>query len=481
MEGEKCQHERKTTWGMGQAASRTYDTDEKLSALTIAGDPINFAYDNAFRVTKITDSFTAANTWTLGYDILDRLNSASKTGTTYGWTYDANGNRLTQTGTGASTFVPATTSNQLSSTSGALSRSYAYDAAGNTSGYSNLVFTYNQRGRASSVTVGSSATTSYAYNVLGQLIKKTVGGVTTLLVYDEAGHLLGEYSSTGALIQETVWMGDIPVATLRPSGANGTIFYVHTDQLNAPRKVTRLSDNSPMWRWDTDPMGTAAPNQNPYGFGTFVYNLRFPGQYYQAETGLNYNYFRDYDPQTGKYVESDPIGLKGGINTYAYVRGNPISLIDPLGLCPADDLSETQIDAQHMTMSPNETYNGSINFMAATSAWGQYAEQSGAIGSQTAEDAQVFGTVGIAASWIGRAVVLYSISQQPDAETATFTAIDAVIAEVATAVYGPAGTAGAVVYGMSGGTRGLSLTQAPAFNAEVANTQAWMNILSGHN
>ena len=170
------------------------------------------------------------------------------------------------------------------------------------------------------------------YNAVGQLYEKNVGGTVTLLMYDEAGHLLGEYSGTGALIQETIWMGDIPVGTIRPNGSSVTTYFVWTDQLNTPREVSRPSDHRPVWRWDIDPFGTTAPNQNPYGFGTFVYNLRFPGQYYQAETGLNYNYFRDYDPQTGRYIESDPIGLAAGVNTYAYASGNPISRADPLGL-----------------------------------------------------------------------------------------------------------------------------------------------------
>ena len=67
-----------------------------------------------------------------------------------------------------------------------------------------------------------------------------------------------------------------------------------------------------------------------------VYNPRFPGQYYDAETGLNYNYFRDYDPASGRYVESDPIGLKGGVSTYAYVGGNPVGARDRYGLSPQD-------------------------------------------------------------------------------------------------------------------------------------------------
>jgi RHS repeat-associated protein len=186
--------------------------------------------------------------------------------------------------------------------------------------------------RASAITVGDT-TSDYFYNALGQMIKKTVGSTTTLLMYDEAGHLLGEYSSGGALVQETVWMGDIPVATLRPNGGSISIYYVHTDQLNAPRKVTRPSDNGLMWRWDADPFGTAVPNQNPSNLGTFVYNIRFPGQYYQAETGLHYNYFRDYDPATGRYIESDALGIRAGVNTYAYVSDTPLMEIDPLGLC----------------------------------------------------------------------------------------------------------------------------------------------------
>jgi len=115
---------------------------------------------------------------------------------------------------------------------------------------------------------------------------------------------------------------------------NLEVFFIHTDHLNTPRVITNQAGQA-VWRWDqTDPFGGNVPDENPSGLGNFTCNLRLPGQYFDKETNLHYNYFRDYDPAIGRYVQSDPIGLRGGINTYAYVNSNPLGLSDPLGLCP---------------------------------------------------------------------------------------------------------------------------------------------------
>jgi len=214
-----------------------------------------------------------------------------------------------------------------------LTRSYGYDAAGNTTSDGSTTFDYNDAGRLVSATKAG-VTTTYSINALGQRVKKATGGAAIDFAYDEAGHLIGEYDSSGAPIEETVWLADTPVAVLKPDGSGGVnSFYVHTDQLNTPRRISRPSDNVIVWRWDSDPFGTTLAGQDPDGDGTiFRYDLRFSGQYFDPETALNYNYFRDYDPAIGRYVQSDPIGLEGGINTYAYVFLNPISAIDPRGL-----------------------------------------------------------------------------------------------------------------------------------------------------
>jgi RHS repeat-associated protein len=108
--------------------------------------------------------------------------------------------------------------------------------------------------------------------------------------------------------------------------------FIHGDHLGTPRAV---SDDSQavLWRWDSGPFGGSPPSEDPDGDGARLrLNLRFPGQYFDAESGLHYNYFRDYDPETGRYVQSDPIGLAGGVNVFAYGAANPLSFIDPSGL-----------------------------------------------------------------------------------------------------------------------------------------------------
>ncbi|MBS0422785.1 MAG: RHS repeat protein [Proteobacteria bacterium] len=319
------------TWGNGTTTARSYDTDGKISQITSAGTK-TYSYDDAFRITGVTDTSLGASNWTYGYDSLDRLTSGTSPSITRGWTYDANGNRLTESGTAPSTYTISSTSNRISGITGTLARTYAYDAAGNTTGYSTVNASYNNAGRLKTL-ANSTSTETAIYNALGQRAQISGGASGTVLyAYDEAGHLLGEYDGTGALIEETVWLGDTPVATLRPNGATVTIYYVHSDQLNSPRQVTRPSDNSAMWTWNSDPFGTDAANPNPSGAGSFPYNLRFPGQLFDRQVGLHYNYFRDFDPAIGRYGESDPLGLKAGINTYAYVLDNPVKYVDPTGL-----------------------------------------------------------------------------------------------------------------------------------------------------
>jgi RHS repeat-associated protein len=94
------------------------------------------------------------------------------------------------------------------------------------------------------------------------------------------------------------------------------------------------STGTTVWRWDqAEPFGNSVPNADPDGDGiAFDFPLRFPGQYFDRETNLAYNYLRDYDPGIGRYAESDPIGLRGDLNTYAYVNSKPLTLVDLSGL-----------------------------------------------------------------------------------------------------------------------------------------------------
>lgn len=152
-------------------------------------------------------------------------------------------------------------------------------------------------------------------------------------------------ASSKQVKREYIWLGDTlvgviagatPTAPVSASNAPA-LYYVYTDHLNTPRLVADTAGNR-RWSWDilsAEPFGATAANEAPAGQAAsqaFTFNIRFPGQYLDKETGSFYNYFRTYNSSTGRYLQSDPIGLAGGLNTYSYVGGNPLSGIDPSGL-----------------------------------------------------------------------------------------------------------------------------------------------------
>jgi len=153
-------------------------------------------------------------------------------------------------------------------------------------------------------------------------VAKTVGATVTHYVYDLGGNLIAEADGgSGAATAEYVALEGKPLAYI----ATGAIYWVHGDHLGTPQMLTDAA-GAAVWDATYRPFGEATVT------GALTFNLRFPGQYEDAETGLHYNYFRDYDASLGRYIQSDPIGLQGGWNTYGYVAGNPVMAVDQRGL-----------------------------------------------------------------------------------------------------------------------------------------------------
>ncbi len=166
----------------------------------------------------------------------------------------------------------------------------------------------------------------YVYNGLNQRIKKVVQGVTRIFHYDLSGHLIAETNENGQMIAEYVYLGDNPLAMIKPGEA---VYYYHNDHLGTPQILTDDSSNI-VWKAVYTPFGEAEIAE--IKVGSVENPFRFPGQFYDQETGLHYNWHRYYDPKTGRYLTPDPIGLDGGINRYVYVDNRPLSGIDAVGL-----------------------------------------------------------------------------------------------------------------------------------------------------
>jgi RHS repeat-associated protein len=345
-------------WSDGKARSFSYDSFGMVSGYSL-GDPLGSGAsagslrsvnrDSAGRITGYSHTNNAAAQASLnqsfGYDNLNRLLSATQNATGTLYSYDANGNRTSKVIGGVT--YPSTieaSSNRLVQTQdvGGLA-TVTYDAAGHVVSDGANTFAYSDRGRMKSV-ANAGGTVTYLYNGQNQRVAKS--GPTALVptgaayyVYDEAGQLLGQYDASGKPVHESVYLGSMPVGVIKQSGAAATadiavsVYNVSADHIDTPRVITRQADQAIVWRWDTaEAFGATAANQNPSGLGTFGFDQRFPGQVFDAETGLSQNWNREYNARQGRYIQSDPIGLQGGINTFGYVGGDPLSFVDLRGL-----------------------------------------------------------------------------------------------------------------------------------------------------
>jgi len=142
----------------------------------------------------------------------------------------------------------------------------------------------------------------------------------------------GSYSLTAVAIDNDglqTTSAQVPVTV----SARQALYFIHVDHLNTPRLIADSTQKT-VWKWDQqEPFGTNPANDDPDGNTiAFSFPQRFPGQYYDAETLLHYNYFRDYDPGSGRFVQSDPVGLPAGLNTFTYAYGAPPRHSDPTGL-----------------------------------------------------------------------------------------------------------------------------------------------------
>lgn len=322
------------TYGNGRALVRTFDQDYRPTGVADSLDElkVGLGYDPVgdLRALNVGDVPIL-----LDYDALGRLTAfkdQASDSTIESYTYDATGNRLSFSNTsGTDLYDYPADSHRLASVAG-IARTY--DAAGSTTsiGGSSKEFVYDPRGRLSQVKLAGAVAQNYAYNGKGERVRRwQQGSEATLTAYNEAGQWLGDYDAQGLARQQAIWMDDMPVGLL----ADGQLYYIEPDHLGSPRLVVDPARNVPIWNWDLngEAFGRTAPNEDPDGDGTpLVLDMRFPGQRFDAVSGLNYNYFRDFDASGGRYLESDPIGLSGGTSTYSYVSGMPIMAVDSLGL-----------------------------------------------------------------------------------------------------------------------------------------------------
>ena len=201
----------------------------------------------------------------------------------------------------------------------------SYDATGNIIIDGTLAYTWDALNRLVKVEQAGAVVATYCYDSQNRRIRKSVGDRTIHYHYDMNNLLIAETLADGTPLRDYFYLGGEPLA-LREYKTNPGTYYFLNDHLGTPQQLVK-PDGTVVWKAAYLPYGVAQMQ-----LGTITNNLRFPGQYFDSETGLHYNWHRFYDPGTGRYISADPIGLAGGMNLYAYVQNDSVNWVDPWGL-----------------------------------------------------------------------------------------------------------------------------------------------------
>jgi RHS repeat-associated protein len=337
------------TFGNGLQLQAAYDLDYRIQGLKLVNSGLalsDLAYQwaDGMNLTAVNDNLAPARNLALGYSPAGRLNAATGSFGSARWTYDGVGNRLSETATSAQSitstraFSYPANSNQITgiALNSQPQRSFTHDAVGNlltdTRGADVFAFTYNARNRPVAVSRNGVAWASYGYNALEQMVTRSTispGGPvgTVAYIHDLDGHVIAEAdAATGAITREYIWLDDLPVAVV--AGVNTPtprLLMVHTDHLARPIRMTDAT-RATVWQASWTPWGEAETMS-----GTHALELGLPGQWFQIETGLAYNWHRHYDPSTGRYTQPDPLGFVDGPSVYAYALNSPFMNVDPDG------------------------------------------------------------------------------------------------------------------------------------------------------
>lgn len=276
-----------------------------------------YTYDAVLNVDTLTET-RPAGSFLHDYDydeahrLIERAQSPAGLAlpTSEGFAYDPAGNREDPSDPALYAYDA---NNRIQASPGGFT--YAFDADGNiasrTDGATTEVYTYDKANRLRAWSDGTT-TASYLYDPFGRRIKKTVGGTDTWYLWD-GDRLLAEYDAAGARQVRYAYAGGFaPLQVAYADGQGGEDVYdVHTDHLDTPRLLTD-DQQQVVWRASYEAFGTAAVDEDPDGDGTDVtFNVRFPGQYLDAESGLHSNYHRYYSPELGRYLNADPVGQFG--------------------------------------------------------------------------------------------------------------------------------------------------------------------------